>query len=54
MRKMIWVCDRCGFEKHTDNELTNPDGWCSVNKYTLNDCESIDLCPECAEEIFNC
>ena len=57
MRKLIWVCDKCGFEKRDPGEDSDPSvvfsGWVIMHKYTDGVCETIDLCPECAEELFN-
>lgn len=60
MRKLSWVCDRCGFEKafKEDDEYDcvgsgAVDGWTVLNHYANGgECETVDLCPECSDEVL--
>ena len=54
MRKLIWVCDCCGFEKSMDDEgdlETLASGWAVIHKYEDGVCATVDLCPDCSEKI---
>ena len=57
MRKITWVCDKCGFEKRDSDENDSVEsvfsGWMIIRKYDNGECETIDLCPECADEFCN-
>ena len=57
MRKVVWTCDCCGFVKSDESyEKDDPleevfDGWAIIHKYENGVCSTVDLCPECSEQI---
>lgn len=60
MRRLTWVCDKCGFEQECakdEDDLCflvsdSMNGWVTLTAYRENEEKDIDLCPTCAKEVL--
>ena len=58
MRRVTWICDKCGKKQNIDGlifdeeNMPSVDGWVAIHRHFDNKIEDIDLCPDCASEVF--